>query len=51
MPILFTWIELLKEEAMQFVLSQENIDLNKIISEDDEAETVSFYFSCYSYPS
>ncbi|OZC07690.1 RWD domain protein [Onchocerca flexuosa] len=40
MPILFTWCELLKEEAMQIVLSQTNIDLNKIISEENEASTI-----------
>ncbi|VDN95737.1 unnamed protein product, partial [Brugia pahangi] len=38
MPILFTWIELLKEEAMQIVLSQKNVDLNKIVLEEDENE-------------
>lgn len=42
MPILFTWIELLKEEAMQIVLSQNSIDLNKIVLEDNEVEAVSF---------
>uniref|UniRef100_A0A158Q7J5 RBR-type E3 ubiquitin transferase n=1 Tax=Elaeophora elaphi TaxID=1147741 RepID=A0A158Q7J5_9BILA len=40
MPILFTWIELLKDEAMQIVLSQNSIDLNKIVSEENEAEVM-----------
>lgn len=45
MPILFTWIELLKEEAMQMVLSQKNIDLNKIFLDENEADEVSFWFA------
>ncbi|VDK80892.1 unnamed protein product [Litomosoides sigmodontis] len=40
MPVLFTWIELLKEEAMQIVLSQKCIDLNKIVLEDSEVEAM-----------
>ncbi|KAL3993752.1 RWD domain family protein [Acanthocheilonema viteae] len=40
MPVLFTWIELLKEETMRIILSQKSIDLNKIVLEENEAETM-----------
>lgn len=48
MPVLFAWIELLKEEASSIVMSKLAINLKEIVLDEEDASEVGFLFYSHS---